>query len=100
MLYVCFPLSLRNLEDLLYEWGIEVSHETVRFWWNRFGPMFASVIVRKRRKLAQSHSNWQWNFDEVFVEINGERHYLWCAIDHEVEVLESYMSKRIDRKAA
>jgi putative transposase len=98
MLYVRFPLPLRNLEDLLHERGIEVSHETVRFWWNRFGSMFASVIARKRRKQAQSHSNWQWHFDEVFVKINGERHYLWRAVDHKDEVLESYVSKRIDRK--
>ena len=44
MLYVRFPLSLRNVEDLLHERGIEISHETVRFWWNRFGPMFAGEI--------------------------------------------------------
>ncbi len=44
MLYVRFPLSLRNVEDLLHERGIDISHESVRFWWNRFGPMFASVI--------------------------------------------------------
>ena len=43
MLYVRFPLSLRNVEDLLHERGIEISHETVRFWWNRFGPMSAEV---------------------------------------------------------
>jgi putative transposase len=48
MLYVRFPLSLRNVEDLLHERGIEVSHETVRFWWNRFGPMFAYEIRRNR----------------------------------------------------
>jgi putative transposase len=42
MLYIRFPLSLRNVEDLLHERGIDVSHETVRYWWNRFGPMFAS----------------------------------------------------------
>ena len=48
MLYVRFPLSLRNVEDLLHERGIDVSHETVRFWWNRFGPLFANKI-RKRR---------------------------------------------------
>ena len=45
------------------------------------------------------NSNWQWHFDEVFVKINGERHYLWRAVDHEAEVLESYVSKRRDRKA-
>jgi len=48
MLYVRFPLSLRNVEDLLHERGIEISHETVRFWWNQFGPMFAAEIRRKR----------------------------------------------------
>ena len=48
MLYVRFPLSLRNVEDLLHERGIEISHETVRFWWNRFGPMFAAEIRRNR----------------------------------------------------
>ncbi len=46
MLYVRFPLSLRNVEDLLHERGIDVSYETVRFWWNRFGPSFASEIRR------------------------------------------------------
>jgi putative transposase len=52
MLYVRFPLSLRNVEDLLHERGVDVSHETVRFWWNRFGPMFALVIQTyyRRRK--------------------------------------------------
>ena len=100
MMYVRFPLSLRNVEDLLHERGVDVSHETVRFWWNRFGPMFASEIARKRRNQARSHSNWQWHFDEVFVKINGERYYLWRAVDHEGEVLESYVSKRRDRKAA
>ena len=94
MLYVRFPLSLRNVEDLLDERGVDVSHETVRFWWNRFGPMFASEIASKRRNQARSYSNWQWHLDEVFVKINGERHYLWRAVDHEGEVLESYVSKR------
>lgn len=48
MLYVRFPLSLRNVEDLLHERGVDVSDETVRFWWHRFGPMF-SAEIRKRR---------------------------------------------------
>ena len=73
MMYVRFPLSLRNVEDLLHERGVDVSHETIRFWWNRFGPMFASEIARKRREQARSHSNWQWHLDEVFVKINGKR---------------------------
>ena len=100
MLYVRFPLSLRNVEDLLHERGIEISHETVRFWWNRFGPMFAAEIRRKRVSRMRAYSNWQWHLDEVFVRINGSTHYLWRAVDHEGEVLESYVTKRRDRKAA
>ena len=100
MLYVRFPLSLRNVEDLLLERGIDISHETVRFWWNRFGPMFADEIRKKRIQQMRAYSNWQWHLDEVFVKINGETHYLWRAVDHEGEVLESYVTKRRDRKAA
>ena len=100
MLYVRFPLSLRNVEDLLHERGIDVSHETIRFWWNRFGPMFASEIRKKRMERLRSWPQWQWHLDEVFVKINGERHYLWRAVDHEGEVLESYVTKRRDRAAA
>ena len=100
MLYVRFPLSLRNVEDLLHERGIDVSHETVRFWWNRFGPMFAAEIRRKRVNQLRAYSNWQWHLDEVFVKINGETLYLWRAVDHEGEVLETYVTKRRDRKAA
>lgn len=100
MMYVCFPLSLRNVEDLLHERGIDISHETVRFWWNRFGPMFASEIRKRRVSGMRAYSNWQWHLDEVFVKINGERHYLWRAVDHEGEVLESFVTKTRDRKAA
>jgi len=99
MLYVRFPLSLRNVEDLLHERDIDVSHETVRFWWNRFGPLFANKI-RKRRIEGMKSSRWQWHLDEVFVKINGERHYLWRAVDHEGEVLESFVTKTRDKKAA
>jgi putative transposase len=100
MMYVRFPLSLRNVEDLLHERGIDISHETVRFWWNRFGPIFAAEIRRKRVSQMRAYSNWQWHLDEVFVKINGETHYLWRAVDHEGEVLESFVTKRRDRKAA
>jgi putative transposase len=94
MLYVRVPLSLRNVEDLLHERGVEVSHETVRFWWNGFGPMFATEITRKRLNKAHSHSDRQWHADEVLAKINGERHYLSRGVDHEGEVLENYASKR------
>jgi len=100
MMYVRFPLSLRNVEDLLHERGIDICHETVRYWWNRFGPLFAKEIRKKRMHPFPNHSNWKWHLDEVFVKINGETHYLWRAVDHEGEVLEAFVSKRRDRKAA
>ena len=99
MMYVRYPLSLRQVEDLLHERGLDICHETVRFWWNRFGPMFAAEI-RKRRVQHRSYSNWRWHLDEVFVRINGETHYLWRAVDHEGEVLEVFATKRRDRRAA
>ena len=100
MMYVRFPLSLRNVEDLLHERGVDVSHETVRFWWNRFGPLFAAEIRKKRVSQMRAYSNWQWHLDKIFVKINGETHYLWRAVDHGGEVLESYVTKRRDRTAA
>ncbi|MCB1422010.1 MAG: IS6 family transposase, partial [Nitratireductor sp.] len=87
MLYVRFPLSLRNVEDLLHERGIDISHETVRYWWNRFGPLFAAGIRRKRIQQLRAWSNHKWHLDEMYVKINGEIHYLWRAVDHEGEVL-------------
>jgi len=99
MMYVWFPLSLRNVEDLLHERGVDICHETVRFWWHRFAPMFASEI-RKRRVVGMRSSHWRWHLDEMFVKINGERHYLWRAVDHEGEVLESFVTRKRDRKAA
>ena len=99
MLYGRYPLSLRQVEDMLFERGIDISHETVRFWLDRFGPMFAAEI-RRRRVDRQSYSRWCWHLDEVFVRINGETHYLWRAVDHEGEVLEVFATKRRDRKAA
>ena len=99
MLYVRYPLSLRQVEDLLFERGIDICHKTVRYWWNRFGPLFAAEI-RKRRIDRHNWSNWRWHLDEVFVCINGKTHYLWRAIDHEGEVLEVFATKRRDREAA
>ncbi|WP_209349505.1 IS6 family transposase [Pontixanthobacter sp. CEM42] len=100
MMYVRFPLSLRNVEDLLFERGIDVCHETVRLWWNRFGPLFAADIRRQRVSRMKGFRHWQWHLDEVFVKINGEAHYLWRAVDQEGEILESYVTKKRDKKAA
>ena len=93
MMYVCYPLSLRQVEDLLCERGIDICHETVRYWWNRFGPVFAAEI-RKRRVHHRFYSLWRWHRDEVCVRINGKTHYLWRAVDHEGEVVEVFVTKR------
>ena len=69
MMYVRYPLSLRNVEDLLAERGIDISHETVRFWWNRFGPMFASEIRKNRVAHVRRFPQWRWHLDEVFVKM-------------------------------
>ena len=74
--YVRYPLSLCQVEDLLSERGIDICHETVRFCWNRFGPLFAAEI-RKGRVHNRSYSQWRWHLDEVFVRINGKTDYLW-----------------------
>jgi len=100
MLYVRFPLSLRDVEDLLFERGIDLCHETVRLWWNRFGPLFAADIRRQRVNRMRGFRHWKWHLDEMYVKINGELHYLWRAVDHEGEVLESYVTKKRDKSAA
>ncbi|MEL7109000.1 MAG: IS6 family transposase [Pseudomonadota bacterium] len=100
MMYVRFPLSLRNVEDLLHERGIDICHESVRTWVGRFGPVFASKIRTKRASYMRLHTQWQCYLDEVFVKNNGVQHYLWRAVDHEGEVLESYVTKTRGKLAA
>ena len=100
MMYVRYPLSLRNVEDLLFERGIDICHETVRHWWNRFGPKFAGAIRKRRVQAMRQHTHWKWHVDEVYVKINGEMRYLWRAVDHEGEALESYVTKARDKAAA
>ena len=84
MYYVRYPLSFRQVEDILYERGIDICHETVRFWVERFGSKFAGEIRKNR---AGHHSNWQWHLDEVFVKINGERFYLEIPVKSTVLVI-------------
>src|SRR4249919_832061 len=100
MMYVRYPLSLRNVEDLLAERGIDVTHETVRFWWNRFGPMFAAEIRKRRVAHMRAYPQWRWHLDEAFVKINGKLCYLWRAVDHEREVLDCVVTARRNKAAA
>ena len=72
MMYVRFALSLRNVEDLLAERGIDICHETVRHWWNRFGPIFAADIKRQRISWMRGFGQWRWHLDEMYVKLNGE----------------------------
>ena len=91
---------MRNVEDLLFERGIDVCHETVRHWWNRFGPLFAADIRRQRISRMRGFRHWKWHLDEMYVRVNGEMVYLWRAVDQEGEVLESYVTKTRDKAAA
>ena len=105
LMYVRFPLSLRNAEDLLFERGIDICHGTVRHWWNRFGPLFAADIRRQRISRMRGFRHWmwhldEWHLDEMYVRVNGEMVYLWRAVDQEGEVLESYVTKTRDKAAA
>ena len=69
MMYVRFLLSLRNVEDLLHERGIDISYETDRYWWNKFAPLFARKVRKKRMQPIPNYFNWRWHVDEVFVKI-------------------------------
>ena len=100
LMYVKYPLSLRNVEDLLHERGVDICHETVRHWWNRFGPLFAADIRRQRVSQMRGFRQWRWHLDEMYVKVNGEMRYLWRAVDHEGEILESYVTKTRDKSAA
>jgi len=94
-LYFVFPLSFRDVELLLYQRGIVVSHEAIRCWCAKFGAHFAQQIRRKRRRPTS-----KWHLDEVFVTINGRRYYLWRAVDSEGMVLDILLQPRRDAQAA
>ena len=83
-LYFRFPLSFRDVEELLAERGIDVSYETIRRWILKFGPAIAANVRSRRVQPSET-----WHLDEVFVRIGGKRTYLWGAVDDEGEVLES-----------
>ena len=100
MMYVKYPLSLRNVEDLLFERGIDICHEMVRIWWNRFGPMIAGDIRSQRVNKMRGFKQWRWHLDEMYVKLNGEMVYLWRAVDQEGEILESFVTKKRNKTAA
>jgi putative transposase len=93
----CAPIAVHNMTT---EQADTSPDETVRFWWNRFGPMFAADIRRQRVQAMRGVRHWRWHLDEMYVKLNGEMVYLWRAVDHEGEILESYITKTPDKAAA
>ena len=94
-LYHRFNLSHRDIEDLLAERGIVVSYESVRLWCNKFGMKY----VRRLKKKHQGYGD-TFFIDEVFVKIDGKQHYLWRAVDQDGEVVDVFLQRRRDGKAA
>ncbi|MCX4851799.1 IS6 family transposase [Streptomyces sp. NBC_00893] len=94
-LYFRFPLSFREVEELMLERGVLVSHETVRRWCARFGQAYANGLRRRRVQPGD-----KWHLDEVFIKINGEQKYLWRAVDADGTVLDILVQNRRDTAAA
>ena len=94
-LYLRFTLSIRDVEELLAQRGVEVSREAVRCWVNKFGPLIAANLRRRR-----GPPTGRWHLDEMVVKIAGRRMYLWRAVDDEGEVLDVLVQKRRNKDAA
>lgn len=94
-LYFRFTMSLRDVEDLLAERGIDVTYETIRCWVDKFGPLIAANIRRRRHRADRV-----WHLDEMIVKIGGQRMFMWRAVDKEGEVLDVLVQKRRDKAAA
>ncbi|MCX4461732.1 IS6 family transposase [Streptomyces sp. NBC_01728] len=94
-LYFRFPLSFREVEELMLERGVVVSYETVRRWCRKFGQSYADALRRRRPRPGDN-----WHLDEVFVKTNGERKYLWRAVDQDGNVLDILVQSRRDKDAA
>ncbi|MEU1107084.1 IS6 family transposase, partial [Streptomyces tibetensis] len=91
-LYFRFPLSFREVDELLFERGIIVSYETIRRWCAKFGQAYANGLRRRRPRTGD-----KWHLDEVFVKINGELKYLWRAVDQDGNVLDILVQNRRDK---
>ena len=94
-LYYRFNVSHRDIEDLLAQRGIIVTHESIRLWCNKFGSKYAARL----RKRHQGDGD-TFFIDEVFIKIDGKQHYLWRAVDQDGEVVDVFLQKRRDAKAA
>ena len=94
-LYHRFTLSFRDVEDLLAERGILVSYEAIRYGCQKFGPSYSRTLRRKQERLGDI-----WHVDELFITIQGQRFYLWRAVDQDGDVIDILVTKRRDRRVA
>ena len=94
-LYHRFYLSLRDIEELLAERGINVTYESIRQWCNHFGPAYTRILKKRSGRLGD-----QWYLDEVFIKIRGDLHYLWRAVDQDGDTIDILVQKRRNKQAA
>ncbi len=94
-LYFRFCLSYRDVEELLFARGVMVTYEAIRKWCRKFGQPYANELRQRRPRPGD-----KWHLDEVFLTINGKRHYLWRAVDQEGNILDLIVQRRRDKKAA
>src|ERR1700730_1580009 len=94
-LYHRLCLSFRDAEDLFAQRGVTVAYETIRQWCRTFGPGYARTLRRRRGPMGDT-----WYLDELFVNIQGQQHYLWRAVDEDGDVIDILMQSRRDRRAA
>ena len=94
-LYVRFNLSLREVEELMLERGVDVSYEAIRRWTVKFGPVIAHALRRRQPRPGDV-----WHLDEVVVKIAGRSYWLWRAVDQDGVVLEEILQPRRDKRAA
>jgi putative transposase len=94
-LYFRFPLSFREVEEMMLERGVVVSYETVRRWCGKFGQTYANALRRRRPRPGD-----KWHLDEVFIKIQGVQKYLWRAVDQNGNVLDILVQNRRDKAAA
>jgi putative transposase len=94
-LYCRFCLSYRDVEELLFARGVLVTYEAIRKWCRKFGQQYANQLRRRRPRPGD-----KWHMDEVFLTINGARHYLWRAVDQDGHVLDMLVQSHRNKKAA
>ncbi len=94
-LYHRFLLSYRDVQELLFKRGIDISHETVRAWCGRFGPELAEAL--RHRKLRRGRI---WHLDEMHMVLSGVTHWLWRAVNEHGDVLDVFLQKERDTRAA